>query len=223
MAYKLGAGAFLGHLLLLLGLLVGPSPCAEARQYENNEYADSLLVLNSRAFKVDIFAPMTGDITMSYEYFFKPKWALVHTVGITAVDTEGFVTFNKGFFARTAIKRQYMKRVVANGVMPPHMLLGDYLMADVGFFAMADPAREVGGQGQQKVSSLTILFMFGTQKVIANRFVLDGRAGLGIATAALDSQVYSYFGAAGGDGISPTLIGHVGLEFGIIPGKRIRQ
>ncbi len=214
----------------LLGIIFLQPSLAVAQQYRKQylppdpyAYADSLLVKNSRLLKADVFAPLTGDITLGFEHFITPWLSLVHTAGLTALQAEGDVTFNKGFFVRNGFKLPFRRRVADDGFAPPHLLLGTYAMLEVGYFAMQDPDRR-NGTGLNKATGGSIMLVIGKQQVVAGRFVIDYRVGMGGATGDLGTDVYAYFAAvdSGLDG-TPNLIFHAGFEFGFITSKRKKQ
>lgn len=158
---------------------------------------------NKNAFKVGMFSPMAGALSLGYERSLKPGSSVEGTLGLIGVGIEETRFDNPaGAYIKAGYKFISTPDFALKGMKYSHLLKGGYVKPE---FAFATYQRDITTYNSQ-TSSYTesrenivagaLMLNFGKQWVFSNVFLIDLYAGIGYGFDNMKS-VQSYYDYGG--------------------------
>jgi hypothetical protein len=167
-----------------------------------------------RAFKVEFFSPLTGNLTVGYEQYLKNWVGIEAKVGIIGLGKQNYTyEKDKGFFVKLGPKFKLKPSFAQKGTFGTDYLSGGYFRPEIHFSTFEHYPAENGGVSEQVYCGVLML-NYGKQYVLGNAITLDWYFGLGYAYSSHDGPGYHYsFAHLGND---TPLAFNLGLTLGVL-------
>ena len=196
--------------LILLLLLIFIARVIIAQEVELKSHRE----MKSRAFKVEFFSPLTGNLTVGYEQYLKNWIGIEAKVGIIGIGKQDYqIEKDRGVFVKVGPKFKLKPSFADKGTFGTDYLSGGYFRPELQFASFKHHNTESGGALEQIYSGVLML-NYGKQYVLGNAMTFDWYFGFGYAFSNNDGPGYHYGYAFLGNGLP--LAANVGLTLGIL-------
>ena len=187
-----------------------------AKTYENQK---------QHAIKVDFLAPLTGNMSFSYEKLIRPSRSWEVSLGIIGLGVDNNDENPQGAFAKFGMKFIKSPDFYLKGMRYAHILKGTYVKPEIAFSIYShDPDYyyyyyEYGSSSDNKnrktnwAAALNIIV--GKQYIFNDIFLLDMFFGLGYGFSKDNDNESYHYGFSGGNSDTPLTI-TAGLKIGIL-------
>jgi hypothetical protein len=153
---------------------------------------------NKNAFKVGMFSPMLGALSLSYERSLKPGNSVEGTLGLIGVGIDEATADNPaGAYIKAGYKFISTPDFDFKGMKYSHILKGGYVKPEFTFATYQRDISSYNGQGaytysRENIVAGALLLNFGKQWVMSNVFLIDIYGGIGYGFDNMKSVQNSY-------------------------------
>lgn len=141
---------------------------------------------NKNAFKVGMFSPMAGALSLGYERSLKPGASIEGTLGLIGVGFEDVTVDNPvGAYIKAGYKFINTPNFRLKGMRYSHILKGGYVRPEFAFSTYQRDMSRYSGQigvytsSRENIVAGALLLNFGKQWVMGNVFLIDLYGGIG--------------------------------------------
>lgn len=158
---------------------------------------------NKNAFKVGMFSPMTGALSLGYERSLKPGASVEGTLGLIGVGIEEARYDNPvGAYIKAGYKFINTPDFALKGMRYSHVLKGGYVKPEFAFSTYQRDMSLYNGQtgtyteSRENIVAGALILNFGKQWVMSNVFLIDLYGGIGYGFDNMKSKqnYYDYYG-----------------------------
>jgi hypothetical protein len=175
------------------------------------------------AIKVNFLAPLTGNMTFSYERLIRPSRSWEVSLGIIGLGDDFNDEDPRGVFAKFGMKFIKSPDFYLKGMRYAHVLKGTYVKPEIAFSTYSyDPVNYYYGddiisydRDRESNWAMAVNIIVGKQYVFNDIFLLDMYFGLGYGFSKDNSDESYHYGFSGGNSDTPlTVTG--GIKIGIL-------
>jgi len=184
-------------VILTLGLNVAKS---QEIEYTNDTDKKS-------AYKMELFSPLTGNLTFGYERYMKNWMGIEGKLGIIGIGSDPDNREARGAFVKFGPKFKIKPSFVLDNMRGSHYLRGSYIRPEIAISLYShndpqDPFDNVADPNRETVSSVAFLINFGKQYILSNVMSMDWHFGIGYGISSGGQEEYN-FGFINGPKESP--------------------
>lgn len=179
-----------------------------------------------QALKLDFFAPLTGNMSISYERLIRPSRSWEVSLGIIGLGVDNKERNPKGVFAKVGMKFIKSPDFYLKGMKYAHILKGTYVKPEIAFSTYSYDRGYWGSSSDRRLTNWAAAFniIIGKQYVFNDIFLLDMYFGLGYGFSKSTDEKNAFnnssdeayhYGFSGGNSETPmTITG--GVKIGIL-------
>lgn len=138
---------------------------------------NSPAIAKTHVLKTEFLAPVTGNLTLSYQTQLKPEISFQTTIGGIGIGHDINYEKPSGFFIKTGPRLMFPRFWTMDGIKRANPLAGFYFQPELAFSLFNYDAYTWTQYSSKKIratnTSSAILLNFGIQSVLANFLVLD--------------------------------------------------
>jgi hypothetical protein len=173
--------------------------------------APDYVTQRKKVFKIEIFSPLTGNLTVGYEEFIKNWTSFEAKVGIIGIGTNITNSSDFGLFVKAGPKFKFKPNLTVDGIRSQHLLAGLYFRPEFILSVFDNSGSDYYNDGPSV--SLAIMFNLGKQYILGQFTTLDFNVGLGYGYGNHDGDYY-YSHVVGGGGFP--IAATAGLSIGFL-------
>ncbi len=149
------------------------------------------------AYKMELFSPLTGNLTLGYERYLKNWMGIETRLGIIGIGSDPDNREGRGAFVKVGPKFKLKPVFIEDGMRGSHYLRGSYIRPEIAISVynhndLDDPFDNVSDPNRETVSSVAFLINFGKQYVLSNVMTLDWHIGVGYGISSGGKEEYNY-------------------------------
>lgn len=149
------------------------------------------------AYKMELFSPLTGNLTLGYERYLKNWMGIEAKLGIIGIGSDPENREALGGFVKVGPKFKLKPVFVEEGMRGSHYLRGSYIRPELAISLysqndLQDPFDNTNDPNRETVSSVAFLINFGKQYVLSNVMTLDWSFGIGYGISTGGEERYNF-------------------------------